>query len=217
MKKNRYITVLVLTTLVFSVGILLGVQLTNSRAQQIQSNIQDDVLEMQSLELELSLVREINSSSVCNYINYRLPDIIRKKVELGRKFDIGDISAADAELLKKQYVISLTKYWLFSEVNSRECATGKPSILFFFDDYEQSREQGRILDYLVYRSNESITVFSFNTRWNEPLIRLFILNYNITKTPTLMIDGTKYEGQQSVESISSLLCLKYKLEFCGKT
>ncbi len=215
MKKTRYLVALLFTGLIFVVGILIGSRITTSHAEQIQQKIEDDLLEMQSLELEMSLVREINSSSLCNYIGYRLPEIIRKKVELGRKFDVGDIPEDEAFVLKRQYVISLTKYWLFSEVNKRECNINNPTILFFFNDYERSREQGRILDYLVYRSNESITVFSFNMNWiDQPLVNLFMINYNVTEAPAVVLDGVKYDGVQSKEQMTKVLCANYNLSFC---
>ena len=215
MKKTRYLVALLFTGLIFVVGILIGSRITTSHAEQIQQKIEDDLLEMQSLELEMSLVREINSSSLCNYIGYRLPEIIRKKVELGRKFDVGDIPEDEAFVLKRQYVISLTKYWLFSEVNKRECNINNPTILFFFNDYERSREQGRILDYLVYRSNESITVFSFNMNWiDQPLVNLFMINYNVTEAPAVVLDGVKYYGVQSKEQMTKVLCANYNLSFC---
>ncbi len=213
MKKRKYAIALAFTSLIFSIGVLLGTQLISSHTINIQRSIEKDLLEMQSLELELSMVAKSNATSICGYIDYRLPDIIKKKVELGRKFDIGDIPAEEASILKKQYIISITKYWLFSEVN-KQCTKDKPNVLFFFDNSEESREQGRVLDYLVYRSNESITVFSFNTQWDEPLIRLFTVNYNATRMPTIVLDGKAYTGLQNAEALEKIFCSGYNLSFC---
>lgn len=214
MEKKKYAIAAAFTTLIFFIGILIGSRILGERASELQGQLQSDLLEMQSLELELSIVNRINSTSLCSYIEYRLPDIVKKKVELGRKFDIGDIPEEQAGILKKQYTISLGKYWLFSEVNRVQCGINKPNIVFFFDTSEQSREQGRVLDYLVYRSGENITVFAFSAVWDEPLLRLFMINYNVTAAPTVIIDGTSYSGLQTRENISSVICKSYNMSFC---
>ncbi|KHO47668.1 MAG: hypothetical protein QT00_C0002G0328 [archaeon GW2011_AR5] len=214
MKKNVYMAAIIFTSLIFFVGILLGSRITDENTARMQRELQNDFLGMQSLELELSIVNNVNRTSFCSYIDYRLPDIVRQKVELGRRFDIGDIPSDQAEVLKKQYLLSLSKYWLFSEVSKKQCRVGNPGIVFFFDSSEASREQGRILDYLVYKSDENITVFAFNTEWDEPLMRLVMISYNVTGTPTVVIDDVSYSGLQTREKLAETLCKNYNLTLC---
>lgn len=206
--RHRYLIAFLITSLVFVSGLFIGSRITESRTLELQRTLQNDLLDFQSLELELALIKDVNA---CEYLSYRLPEIIKRKVELGRKFDIGDIPKEEGELLQKQYVISLMRYWFFSEVQERQCSITTPRVLFFFDKSETSREQGRILDYLVYRSNESITVFAFNKEWNDPLIRLLVTNYQVNVTPVLIISGTKYEGLQSREQLQEIFCVAYNI------
>lgn len=204
--KNKYLITFLITSLVFISGFFIGSRITESRTGEIQRTLQNDLLDFQSLELELSLIKD---SSACVYIGYRLPDLIKSKVELGRKFDTADLPAEEARLLQKQYVVSLMRYWFFSEVQEKQCNITTPRIMFFFDRSEISREQGRILDYLVYKSNESITIFAFNREWEEPLVRLLVTNYQVDKTPMLVINGTKYGGLQGRERLQGILCADY--------
>lgn len=204
---KRYLIAFLITSLVFVSGLFIGSKITASKTEEIQRTLQNDFLDFQSLELELALIKD---TTACDHISYRLPDVIKRKVELGRKFDIGDIPKEDAELLRKQYVISLMRYWFFSEVQENQCNITTPRVLFFFDGSEQSREQGRVLDYLVYKSNQSITIFAFNTEWQEPIVRLLISNYQVNTTPALIINGTKYEGLQGREALQEILCGNYK-------
>lgn len=205
---QRYIIAFVITSLVFISGFFIGSRIASSRTEEIQRGLQNDLLDFQSLELELSMIKE---SKACDYISYRLPDIIRRKVELGRKFDVGDIPEEDAELLKKQYVISLTRYWFFSEVQEKDCNITTPRIMFFFDDTEMSREQGRVLDYTVYKSNQTISVFAFNTEWKGPIVRLLMANYQVQKLPAVIINGTKYEGLQGRDQLEKIMCENYMI------
>lgn len=204
--ERRYLVTFLITSLVFVSGLFIGSKITASRTEEIQRTLQNDLLDFQSLELELSLIKDTNA---CEYISYRLHVIIKSKVELGRKFDVADLPKDERELLQKQYVISLMRYWFFSEVQEKQCNIKTPRILFFFDSSEISREQGRILDYLVYRSNESITVFAFNKGWEEPLVKLLVTKYQVNATPTLIINETRYEGLQGREQLQEILCNTY--------
>ncbi len=206
--ERRYLITFIITSLVFVSGLFIGSKITESRTEEIQRSLQRDLLDFQSLELELSLIKD---TTACEYISYRLPDVIKRKVELGRKFDVGDIPKEDASILQSQYVISLMRYWFFSEVQEKQCNITTPRVMFFFDDSEISREQGRVLDYLVYRSNESISVFAFNIKWEEPIIRLLVTNYQVNQTPALIINWTKYEGMQTREQLQEVLCSAYKI------
>ncbi|MBI2578657.1 MAG: hypothetical protein HYW26_03025 [Candidatus Aenigmarchaeota archaeon] len=204
---KKYLIAFLITSLVFVSGLFIGSKITASRTEEIQRTLQNDLLDFQSLELELSLIKNTNA---CDYIGYRLPDVIKRKVDLGRKFDIGDIPKEEAKTLQKQYVISLMRYWFFSEVQEEQCNITTPRVIFFFDESEISREQGRVLDYLVYRSNESISVFAFNREWEEPIIRLLMANYQVNATPAIVINGTKYEGLQTREKVQQILCSSYE-------
>jgi hypothetical protein len=212
--KSRYFIVFFITMLIFIVGILIGIQFTESRIAEVQNRLQADVLQMQSLELEMSVVKQMSNSSICSYIEYRLPEIIQNKVELGRKFDVTGFPPEQAQILQKQYIISLVNYWMFTELQEKECNIDKPRILFFFKQDEASREQGRVLDYVVYRSGQNVTVFAFNTQFKEPLIKLMTTRYNITETPTIVIKEEIYTGFQSVVNVTDLVCSKYQMGFC---
>lgn len=211
LRRERYLITILLTTMIFFTGIFIGTRITSSKLADIESRLEQDFLETQSLELELTLAQE---SSLCSYISYRLPSIVKTKVDLGRKFDIGDIPEEQATLLEKQYIISLVKYWLFNNLQEERCGIKNPRILFFFTNSELSREQGKVLDYLVFRSNETLNVFSFNLGHEEPLIRLIAERYNITDTPTLVIGNATYQGFRSAQDISAALCARYNMTFC---
>lgn len=213
-RRERYAIAFLATTLIFVAGIFIGSEVSKAKIEGIKGLLQKDILETQSLELELSILESINSSYLCGYIDYRLPDIIKNKVELGRKFELGDVPKEDADTLQRQYSISLAKYLLFTEVQKKECGIDKPRILFFFDDKEVSREQGRVLDYIVFRTKENITIFSFNVQWDNALVRLLVNTYNITEVPTLILNGERHVGFQSRDNVTEILCRYYTFEIC---
>lgn len=213
-KRERHVIAFLVATFVFILGVFIGSEISKSSLEDVKDLIQNDVLETQSLEIELSIIENINSSYLCGYIDYRLTDIIKSKVELGRRFELGDVKQEEAAILQKQYSISLAKYLLFTEVEEKRCGIDKPRIMFFFDGSETSREQGKVLDYLVYRTGENLTIFSFNVGWNTPLIKLLVSTYNATETPMLIIKNERFTGFQSKEKVAAELCKYYELGIC---
>jgi hypothetical protein len=216
LKKERYVIVFSVTTLIFILGVILGSYITESKFLDIQNQLQKNILDSQSFELELSMLNELKNASLCDYIAQRLPDIIENKVKLGRRFDVGDIPEENADILKKEYTNFLFRFLLLNEIQEKACGIKKPKILFFPDEEsELSRAQGRVLDYMVYTlSDRNLTVFVFNVDWKEPLIKLMVSTYNITQTPSLVIDDKKYDGFQSKEKIIEILCRNYNLTIC---
>ncbi|MFH0949244.1 MAG: hypothetical protein V1802_02045, partial [Candidatus Aenigmatarchaeota archaeon] len=139
-KKETYVITFLLTTMVFIVGIVIGSEITRSSMENVQKILQKDIMETQSLDLEMSMVEKLGGKdAVCKYIEARLPNFIKEKTELGRKLDIGDLSEDDAKMLETQFVLSLTKFLLFSNMQEEDCNIKKPKILYFLDMSEVSR------------------------------------------------------------------------------
>ncbi|MBI2076691.1 MAG: hypothetical protein HYT72_05590 [Candidatus Aenigmarchaeota archaeon] len=217
-RKEKYVITFLLTTLVFIIGIMIGSEITRARVESIQQSLQLDVLESQSLEIELSILNQFGKKEdMCAYIESRLPDIAKKKVEIGRRFDIGDVPKDEAELLASQFIVSLGRYFVFNEIQTEECKLTKPTVLFFPDTSEASREQAKVLDNIVFRLGDvNITVFTFNSIFKEKqgIVKMVYNLNNVTKTPTIMIKGTKYEGFQEMEKVTGILCGNYDLAIC---
>ena len=209
-KKEIYAITFLFTTLVFLIGIMVGAEITKMHVESIQRDLQLDLLEAQSLEVELSILQLLGGKEdTCEYIESRLPAIIKKKVELGRKFDTTDIPKDELQFLDSQFTISLGRYFIFNELQERECNLQKPIILFFKDDSETSRQQSRVLDNIVFSvSDVNITVLTFaeTLKKDQALVRLIYNLNNVTKTPALIIKGVKYEGFQPLEKLTGILC-----------
>ncbi|MFC2143587.1 hypothetical protein ACFLQN_04275 [Candidatus Aenigmatarchaeota archaeon] len=203
MRKERYIIALLSTSFIFVIGIIVGAEISSSQVLEIQQALQQDVIETQGFELELSLIELFNTTSLCDYIEKRLPEIKKNKLEIAEKFDV-DLPEEDFHAVKRQFYISQTRFWTFTEVQAKQCEIDKPRILFFFDDSEVSREQGRVLDYLVYRNNE-IIVFAFDSEFEEPVVQLLVNAYNITKNPTIVYNSEKFEGFHSIEEVNDII------------
>lgn len=211
--KEKYVVAFLVTTLVFVVGIFVGSEITRSGTGSFLRAMQMDLLEGQSLEVEASILGLIGKQEdKCAYLESRLPAIVKKKVEIGRKFDLGNVRSDERELLSSQFVVSLGKYFVFNELQKQECNLQKPEILFFKDESEASRQQAKVLDNIVFKLGDiNILVFTFHVAFKEDqeIIRLFYSANNVTTTPAIIIKGVKYEGFQPLEKVTDVLCESY--------
>jgi len=71
----------------------------------------------------------------------------------------------------------------------------------------KNQKQGYVLDKIVDRSNGTVDIFSFNKNYHEDgALETLKLYYNITSTPTIIINGDiKKEGYADYDEIKELL------------
>ncbi len=215
--KEKYYVAFFITTLIFLLGIFVGSSISRGSAESFQKSLQLDLLEAQSLEVELSMLQAFGSKEDrCAYIESRIPAIASKKVELGRKFDLGDIPRDETQLFASQFAVSLGRYFVFNSLLEKECNLQKPLILFFKDESEASREQARVLDNAVYRlgdANITVLMFSKETAKDQPIIRLAYALNSVTTTPAIIVKGVKYEGFQTLDKVTDIICSEYGNEY----
>ena len=109
-------------------------------------------------------------------------------------------------LKRKYFLLELNAFILFTKMN-QNCKTKNHMILFFYDiDQGSSIAQGTNLDELV-EENKLVYVFSFDrTYTQEPLLESIKTQYNITKSPTLIINSNKkLEGFTTYKEILNSL------------
>ena len=217
-RKKRYAITLVLTTIIFVAGIFVGGSITQQRIDDINQKIQDELLNVEGLRLELELLQGSSKEVLCSHVKQRLPDILRAKTESGRLFESSSLPQKERQFIESQFTISIAQFFLFLDIQEKECDFNNPKILFFKDASESSREQGVILDNVVFNvGEENIVVLTFfgESRFREPLIDLFFQKFNVTSMPTIVVNNRKYEDLQTRDDVLEILCGTYQLRLCG--
>ncbi|MFW6047580.1 MAG: hypothetical protein ACOCP4_07350 [Candidatus Woesearchaeota archaeon] len=216
MVKMIYLYATVITTIIFVIGIFTGFYVSRIKVRNVEKQLSTNEFEIESLDMEIDILKNLESKSACDYLDKRLPKLASKKTELANKFE--EVNEEDAKNLEKEFTYSLVRYWLFMKIQGEKCNIDNPMVLFFHKrDGEQSRQQGVVLDYWVYKlkeTNESLSVFGFSTDLKEPLIDLLKNIYNVEKIPSIVIEGDTYPGLQDKGEVENLLCDHYNLTVC---
>ena len=207
--RRRYVVALVLTIIVFSLGLLIGYGITGIRLQytadvEKQQRLAYDSLQVQTLYIS-NLLERGDCNALAKTLEKNIDDVERTAQKL-EDFIKDTKSKEDYSVLKRQYVISQIRYWLLAQEANKICKKDSVAVLYFYSVNEEGcgdcTTQGVILSYLKEVLKEKLLVFSLDANFNEePLIGLITGNYNVKKTPALIMNDKLYEGLISKESL----------------
>ena len=196
--------------MVFVAGILIGYYVDNLRSTDIFDTLTESELNTQSYVTEkdfFDTFGEFNCQSASNRLSglaeelggvgYYIVSFEKKNIFKQQEYDY---------LLRKYFLMQIRTYTLFNDMK-KNCGSDYDLILFFFDPEDVlSERQGNVLDVIV-KEMDNLSVFSINAIYEgDILAENFRLHYNITTTPTLIVnEGSKIEGFVSKEEIEGLL------------
>jgi len=201
---------LVITTLVFVAGILVGYYIDNLRSGDVFDTLSTSELDAQSYLTEKEFFDKFGKYN-CQSSSNRLSSLAKELGEIGYyivSFEKKNVfKQKDYDyLLRKYFLLQVRTYTLFNEMKEN-CGSEYDLILFFYDPEDSLSElQGNVLDILV-DEKEDLSIFSINFNYDgDVLSENFLLHYKINMTPTLVInEGVKKEGFLGKEEIEELL------------
>ncbi len=209
-RKDIFVTALIITVFIFIVGFWLGTLQDELRVSFSDDALKDSELDTESLLTEKLFLEEFGGDS-CTNTKLRLESFNKRIYEVGQtliEFEGKKVSNQEEyDFLKRKYHLIQANVYVLKHKLQKECGEDSPTILFFFDieDNEESIRQGLVLDSLVKQA--PVTILSFDREFQEePLLELIKGHYGITKSPTLIINfKTKKEGYINVPELKKLL------------
>lgn len=183
------------TFLMVLLGILVGLQMDDMRQDHLSEELRQSNLETETF-LVLQSYLDGSGENYCELIDLRADDVSERSAELGSELEqLSGQAISDSEynyIRDRYYNNQLRLYMILKEYRER-CDSGENTVLYFFDGGMQSQRQGEVLDEVV--QNNGVHVFSFNLEVEDsPVIDVLERDYNVTETPTLVVNGEKFEG-----------------------
>jgi hypothetical protein len=209
--KNIFVTSLIITLVVFVAGLFLGWQLDNLRTTQVLDDLRLNELDSESYVVEQAFWDTFGGES-CEYGQERINSLSQQLVELGQYLNRYEqkslFEEAEFEYLARRYFILEIKAYTELYSLQKRCDLETDFILFFYgQNDEDSENQGYVLDKLVDKSDGALDVFSINYDFEtDYAIETVKIYYNVTTTPTLIINGEKkVEEFVSYEELRELI------------
>jgi hypothetical protein len=208
-----YLIAAFLTAVVFSSGILVGWILDSNRVTDVQSQIDDLAINFQNLDLENSIYKAFgNETSACSIYSSKAESLSRQTDQLAQELNsfkqINQFQLSNLDLLKKRYTVMNLQFWLQLVNLKKSCNYNSTTILYFYTTKtcDECVAQGIVLDSLKGKSPEKLMVFAVDSDLNLGVVTLLKTEYNVAKTPTLVInENKKIEGFASQETLEKYL------------
>ncbi len=190
---------LLLTVLIFAVGILINHGFDAVRIDTIVGVMRAHEIDTDSFQVERLFAREFGGEE-CAVLASRIADFkaeIRKVGEdLGSYSRFSFFRKTDYDYLKRKYFLLELRFLGLVLRANEECGRQYVPIVFFYGiDDEASERQGFILEELSRGYEQQVIVLSLDKDYkDEPLVQALARNYNVTSPPTTVVDGLVFEG-----------------------
>jgi hypothetical protein len=225
--KRFYALAGIITLVIFLFGVSLGILIEGERVDYVEGNRNREKVEYESLQLQYLYLSYLSSSGreeSCKAFTATLNQYIKKtdetRVKLEDYMSKGNVYTEEFQLLKREYIQSQINFWILSKKTKELCKTDYVTVLYFHSqDCADCKNQGYILDYLKKQFDERLLIFAFDTNYTEePMIELLKNTYNVTQTPTIIVEEDRYEGFQSKDQAMKEICSRYeeKPEGCNE-
>lgn len=210
-----YVSALFLTVVIFVMGLLLGLVIEGKRVAFVEQADNIQKLNFESLHLQFLYLASIEGRESCPAFSAALGSHIKDTEKVRERLE-GYIATGVAyndefEILKREYAISQLNYWILSKKTKKLCGTDFVTILYFYSEKcPECENQGFVLDYMKKRFGEKILIFALDRDFSEePVIPVIVTTYNVSASPTIVIEDDVFAGFQSKNSLLEVVCSKF--------
>ncbi len=210
MVKRIFLTSLVITVLVFIAGLMLGWNLDEYRTNKLLKEVKENELATESYLVEQLFIGGLGGDK-CISAQPRINMLSSELAELGKIIETYEENKLFSQqeydyMVRRYFLLEMKTYVLYNSFKN-DCGSESDVVLFFYDQNEESKKQGYVLDAVVEKNPASIAVFSINKEFaKDPAIEALKLYYNVTKAPTLIINNERTkEGFVGIGELEGLL------------
>lgn len=215
--RRRYVLAALLTALVFSLGLFLGLFVEGQRVDFIQQQSYEQALDFSSLQLQYEyidqLAQEGNCEALASSFDKNINTLESTRNRLENYYQSAQANRDDFQSIRREYTLAQLNYWLFSKKYEDLCNTDSVTILFFYEDTADCTncdDQGFVLSYYKGIFQDSLLNFAIDAEGtDEPMIDILKSTYNITSYPSLVVQDTKYEGFVGRDELRDIICSEF--------
>lgn len=217
--KRIYLTAAIITLLIFVLGMLLGMVIEGKRISYIEATSREQKINFESLQLQYLYLSYLSTSertgscpAFLTTLDRYIKDMEGIRDRLENYIKAGKIYSGEFKSLKREYIVSQLNYWILAKKTKELCETDFVTVLYFHSkDCVSCDDQGYILDYLKRMFDNKLLIFALDTDFDEePIIPILRNTYNITTTPTIIIENEKFVGFTSKDELLKNICSVYK-------
>lgn len=205
---------------------MLGVVIEGKRVGYIDEVSKTQNLDFSSIQLQYAFIDQLSQENNCEAVSKTFEKNIENLEATRSRLESFDkdakLNKKDFDMLKREYILAQIRYWLLAKRTKNLCGSDIVTILYFFSDEQecpQCDNQAFVLTYLKKVFKDKLLIFSFDSKFSqEAMISILESTYDVSKYPSLVIEGEKYEGLMKTKEVLKNMCPHYstEIEECSK-
>lgn len=207
--KNAYITAFLISVFLFITGIMIGYRIQKSVYDKTEEKINSLQNKMEDIQLQYIYLNILDNKTDCEFGSILLDETTKELWDISKELtsEKSSIPKEDMQNIEKKYFLLSAKAWILNSYINRNCEQDSIPILYFYSVKNRDCEiQGKILDDLQDSEfKNKIRVFVMNIESEEKIVQTIKKTYNITVTPTLIINEKKYERLTEKNTLEQIL------------
>jgi len=195
-QKYIFLQALIITFIVFNIGIFMGNKLESSRINKINQWYLESDLELLDQKIQSDAFGLIDFD--CDLLvreNIRFADDIYEQAQIIEEYEKASRINNEIVIQHKRYDLLRTLFWINSIKIKEKCNPDYHNLVYFYKYNEPSLEQkskqnviSNLLFQLKQEKQDKIMLIPIAADNNLFAINLLIEEYNITELPTVLID-----------------------------
>lgn len=222
--KLRHLTILFLTIIIFTIGVLIGGDVEQLRVQNLYTQLQEQDLDYQNLITEsnyityITTLKEQGENISCrNIIGSYYTSILsldESRIKLENYINTGSVKEEEFQRLKEHYSNIQINYWILANKIQNLCPEQNINVVLFFYEDKVScpscEDQGVHLSYIKQILKDDLLVFSLDAQ-KEGTIKLLKQKYEIDykEKPVLIINEESF-GFSTNQELMNILNISNK-------
>lgn len=217
MKQSRiYIVAAVLSLIFYIVGIMSGLFIEKSMTAYTEEKVKSLQRRVENIQLEYIYLNTMGNELNCEFLSVLLGDTTKEVwgirnglVKLEDKQE--NIVSERYQNLKRDYALLSTRAWILNSYVKNRCNEDVVVILYFYSvPCPNCVKQGDILDEVREEFQNKMRIFVLDTNLDEPIVQTLRKTYNITITPSLIIENSTYTGLIEKDKLRIIISEKLK-------
>ncbi|MEK6839518.1 MAG: hypothetical protein AABX72_01135 [Nanoarchaeota archaeon] len=210
---GKHILALVITSLIFIIGLFIGLKISDSRLGLLQDFNEQQKADFESLQLQYAYLTTSNSSCLAfkQALEQSVSNLENARVKLENYIQTS--SNSESFLTQKRtYMLAEIRYWLLAREAEKACGKDTVNILFFYQDDETCdtcSTQGYVLTSLKDTFHNNLLIFSLDATSDEPMVTIIKNVYNITSTPSVVVDEEVLKDFILEDDLYSTICSRF--------
>jgi hypothetical protein len=213
-QKYIFLYALILTLVIFNLGIFMGYMLESSRLDKINvlySNAELELFDQMAQKQSMETLNLDCKTLVSENIKFG-DEIFTEALQIQKYEDANRISN-DIIFQHKRFDLLRTMFWMNSIKTKQDCNSNYHNVVYFYKYNNPSIAQdskqkffSNLLEQLKQKEGDNVMLIPIAGDNDIPSINILIEKYKITEFPTILIDeNTKLTDVKSVDEIENIL------------